>query len=93
MGQVTLERKSTSSYGVKFLFYYSSNGGIRLYIDGCQTTGTGARLGRETMRDCQMGARCGPGLANDSELMSNKLSSIKLLVMRVGPIRPIRPCA
>ena len=55
------------------LFYYSSNGGIRLYIDGCQTTSTGARLGRETMR---VGARCGPGLADDSELISNKLSSI-----------------
>jgi len=28
-----LERKSTPTYAVKTLFYYSSNGGIRLYMD------------------------------------------------------------
>ena len=33
---------------LKNLFYCSSNGGIRLYIDGCQSITTGARLRRET---------------------------------------------
>ena len=47
-GQVTEKRKSASSHAVKILYLFS-NGGIRLYIDGCQSTSTGARLGRETM--------------------------------------------
>jgi len=33
-----LERKSTPTYAVKTLFYYSSNGGIRLYMAGWQST-------------------------------------------------------
>ena len=53
---MTLERKSASLYAVKILSYYSKGGGD---IDGCKRTSTGARLGRETMWDWQIGARCG----------------------------------